>query len=89
LTAQEQQLTAQIQKALRANNRQAAPFSKALPKDPPATPGRKSGPNHGPAGIEGVGVPGDELAVQVDASCHGAQAPFHVSTATGIPHLAA
>jgi transposase len=48
LTAQLQQATSQLQEVLRANKRQAAPFSKGPPKDPPATPGRKAGENYGP-----------------------------------------
>jgi transposase len=48
LEAQVRQLTAQLQEALRGNKRQAAPFSKGPPKDPPGTPGRKAGPNYGP-----------------------------------------
>ena len=48
LEAQVRQLTAQLQEVLRANKRQAAPFSKGPPKDPPATPGRKAGENYGP-----------------------------------------
>jgi transposase len=47
LEAQVRQLTAQLQEVLRANKRQAAPFSKGPPKDPPATPGRKAGPEYG------------------------------------------
>jgi transposase len=48
LTEQVRQLTAQLQEAQRAHKRQAAPFSKGPPKDPPATPGRKPGENYGP-----------------------------------------
>jgi len=48
LEAQVRQLTAQMQEVLRANKRQAAPFSKGPPKDPPATPGRKAGQDYGP-----------------------------------------
>jgi transposase len=48
LEAQVRQLTAQLQEVLRANKRQAAPFSKGPPKDPPAPPGRKAGENYGP-----------------------------------------
>ena len=48
LEAQVRQLTAQLQDVLRANKRQAAPFSKGPPKDPPATPGRKGGQDYGP-----------------------------------------
>ena len=46
--AQVRQLTTQLQEVLRASKRQAAPFSKGPPKDPPATPGRKAGENYGP-----------------------------------------
>ena len=49
LQAEVRQLTAQLQEVLRANKRQAAPFSKGPPKDPPATPGRKAGPDYGRA----------------------------------------
>ena len=48
LEIQVRQLTAQLQAVLRASKRQAAPFSKGPPKDPPATPGRKAGANYGP-----------------------------------------
>ena len=48
LEAQVRQLTAQLQEVLRASKRQAAPFSKGPPKDPPATPGRKAGESYGP-----------------------------------------
>lgn len=48
LEAQVRQLTAQLQEALRANKRQAAPFSKGPPKDNPKKPGRKAGPDYGP-----------------------------------------
>jgi transposase len=45
--AQIERLSAQVQEALRAKKRQAAPFSKGPPKDPPATPGRKAGQAYG------------------------------------------
>ena len=48
LEGQVRQLTAQLQEVLRASKRQAAPFSKGPPKDPPAPPGRKAGENYGP-----------------------------------------
>ena len=48
LEAQVRRLTAQLQEVLRASKRQAAPFSKGSPKDPPATPGRKAGEGYGP-----------------------------------------
>ena len=50
LQAQVRQLAAQLQEAQRASKRQAAPFSKGPPKDPPATPGRKAGEHYGPKG---------------------------------------
>ncbi len=48
LQAQVRQLTAQLQDALRASKRQAAPFSKGPPKDNPKKPGRKGGDDYGP-----------------------------------------
>ena len=47
LQAQVRQLTAQLQEALRASKRQAAPFSKGPPKDNPKKPGRKRGGDYG------------------------------------------
>lgn len=47
LEALVERLTAQLEEAQRAKKRQAAPFSKGPPKDPPATPGRRSGPDYG------------------------------------------
>jgi transposase len=47
LQQQVRQLTAQLQDALRASKRQAAPFSKGPPKDHPKPPGRKAGPDYG------------------------------------------
>jgi len=48
LAAQVRQLTQQLQAALRAGKRQAAPFAKGPPKDPPKRPGRKPGAGYGP-----------------------------------------
>jgi transposase len=48
LTEQVRQLAAQLQEALRATKRQAAPFSKGLPKANPKPPGRKAGADYGP-----------------------------------------
>lgn len=48
LEGEVRRLTAQLQELLRANKRQAAPFSKGPPKDPPATPGRKPADQYGP-----------------------------------------
>jgi transposase len=48
LEGQLRQLTAQLQEALRATKRQAAPFSKGPPKANPNSPGRKAGAQYGP-----------------------------------------
>ncbi len=48
LREQVAKLTAALEVALRAGKRQAAPFSKGPPVTEPKTPGRKSGPRHGP-----------------------------------------
>ena len=42
------QLEQLLEKATRAQKRQAAPFSKGTPKQDPKTPGRKPGANYGP-----------------------------------------
>lgn len=42
------QLERLLENATRAQKRQAAPFSKGLPKDDPKTPGRKPGNDYGP-----------------------------------------
>jgi len=42
------QLEQLLEKATRAQKRQAAPFSKGTPKQDPKTPGRKSGDHYGP-----------------------------------------
>ena len=47
LEAQVKSLATQLQEALRASKRQAAPFSKGPPKPDPKPPGRKSGDNYG------------------------------------------
>jgi transposase len=47
LQDQVRQRSAQLQEALRAGKRQAAPFSQGPPKDPPKPPGRKAGPDYG------------------------------------------
>ena len=48
LEGQLRQLTVQLQEALRATKRQAAPFSKGPPKANPNSPGRKAGAQYGP-----------------------------------------
>jgi transposase len=47
LEAQVKQLQQQIQSLTRAGKRQAAPFSRGLPKVDPKTPGRKGGADYG------------------------------------------
>jgi transposase len=47
LQEQVRQLTAKLQEFMRANKRQAAPFSKGPPRESPATPGRRAGENYG------------------------------------------
>lgn len=48
LEARVVQLEQLLDKATRANKRQAAPFSKGLPKENPKKPGRKGGKDYGP-----------------------------------------
>lgn len=48
LEAQVRKLTTLLEQALRTGKRQAAPFSKATPKQDPKTPGRKPGETYGP-----------------------------------------
>jgi len=50
LTARLGQLEAQVAGLERATKRQAAPFSKGLPKAKPSKPGRKPGPDYGAKG---------------------------------------
>jgi len=50
LAAQVVELTRQLDEAVRAGKRQAAPFRKSPPKPEPKTPGRKSGDAHGTHG---------------------------------------
>ena len=71
LEAQVRQLTAQLQEVLRASKRQAAPFSKGPPKDPPATPGRKRGQNYGPKAHREIprGRPDEILDVPLPPRC--------------------
>jgi transposase len=48
LEAQVERLTGQLQQAQLDGKRQAAPFTKGLPKPEPKRPGRKPGPDYGP-----------------------------------------
>jgi transposase len=54
LEAQVQQLQQQIQSLNRAGKRQAAPFSRGLPKVDPKTPGRKGGQDYGTKAFRAV-----------------------------------
>lgn len=45
LKAENERLRRALEEALRAGKRQAAPFSRQLPKAHPAKPGRKPGPD--------------------------------------------
>ena len=71
LEAQVRLLTAQLQEVLRANKRQAAPFSKGPPKDPPATPGRKPGQDYGPKAHRPIPrqKPDEVIDVPLPGSC--------------------
>ena len=66
-------LTGQMEQALRATKRQAAPFSKGPPKDRPKAPGRKPGKDYGtpPAHRPAPERPPDEV--------HDAPLPDHLS----------
>jgi transposase len=63
------ELEAQLQEALRAGKRQAAPFRKGPPKADPKTPGRKAGDAHGTHGHRPPPPP-DQIA-----ECHEAHLP--------------
>lgn len=71
LKAQVRQLTAQLQEALRAGKRQAAPFSKGPPKDDPKPPGRKAGPNYGTKAHRPIppGPPDEVIDVPLPDTC--------------------
>ena len=68
---QVRQLTAQLQEALRAGKRQAAPFSKGPPKDDPKPPGRKAGPNYGTKAHRPIpsGPPDEVIDVPLPDAC--------------------
>ncbi len=71
LEGQLRQLTAQLQEALRATKRQAAPFSKGPPKANPNPPGRKAGVQYGPKAHRSIpAAPADErIDVPLPAVC--------------------
>jgi len=71
LQAQVRQLTAQLQEALRAGKRQAAPFSKGQPKDDPKPPGRKAGPKYGRKAHRPIppGPPDEVIDVPLPDTC--------------------
>ena len=68
---QVRQLTAQLQEALRASKRQAAPFSKGPPKDDPKPPGRKAGPDYGTKAHRPIpsGPPDEVIDVPLPDAC--------------------
>jgi transposase len=61
LEAQVKQLQQQIQSLTRAGKRQAAPFSRGLPKVDPKTPGRKGGADYGTKAFRAVPPVIDEV----------------------------
>ena len=69
LEARVAELTRQLDEALRAGKRQAAPFRKGPPKPDPQTPGRKSGDAHGQHGHRPAPPP-DQIS-----ECHEAPLP--------------
>jgi len=48
LRRENERLKEELEMARRRANRQAAPFSRGLPKEPPERPGRKGGAAYGP-----------------------------------------
>ena len=68
-TAQVAELTRKLGEAVRAGNRQAAPFRKRPPKPDPKLPGRKSGDAHGTHGHRSPPPP------ERVAECHEAPPP--------------
>jgi transposase len=84
LEGQLRQLTAQLQEALRATKRQAAPFSKGPPKANPNSPGRKAGAHYGPKAHRPIPTrPPDEVIdvplPEVCPNCGGPTAEDHTA----------
>jgi transposase len=72
-------LRKELEAAQRATRRQAAPFSRGLPKSHPKTPGRKSGAAHGP--YHRRPIPGrvdEEITVSAPAQCPACGGPLMV-----------
>jgi transposase len=69
LRAQVADLTRRLEQALRAGQRQAAPFRKGPPQPDPQPPGRKAGDAHGPHGHRPP-PPADQIS-----ECHDASLP--------------
>ena len=68
-----------LETAQRATRRQAAPFSRGLPKSQPKTPGRKSGAAHGP--YHRRPIPGrvdEEITVSAPRQCPACGGPLTV-----------
>jgi len=72
-------LRKELETAQRATRRQAAPFSRGLPKSHPKTPGRKSGAAHGPHHRRPVPDRVDEeITVSAPAQCPACGGPLIV-----------
>jgi len=72
-------LRKELETAQRATRRQAAPFSRGLPKSHPRTPGRKSGAAHGPHHQRPVPDRVDEeITVSAPAQCPACGGPLTV-----------
>src|SRR5512142_1906818 len=82
LRAEVERLKAELESSRRAGKRQAAPFSKGLPKAQPKRPGREPGhpPSHRPAPPP---EPVDRtIAVPLPPHCPGCQAPLDEAPVT-------
>jgi transposase len=72
-------LRKELETAQRAARRQAAPFSRGLPKSQPKTPGRKSGAAHGPYHRRPIPDRVDEeITVSVPSQCPACGGPLTV-----------
>ena len=72
-------LRQELEMAQRATRRQAAPFSRGLPKGQPKTPGRKSGAAHGPHHPRPIPQEVDEeITVSAPAQCPACGGPLTV-----------
>jgi transposase len=72
-------LRKELETAQRATRRQAAPFSRGLPKSQPKTPGRKSGAAHGPHHQRPIPQQVDEeITVSAPSQCPACGGPLTV-----------